>query len=190
MQWRLPKEYFTASSANQKSNKEESSEVLHVVRVYNKQKQKHLREKYMKAKLLNEQGEKTYALIFDQGDEVIDTLLTFAKEKNLTAAHFTAIGAFSDATLGYFNRERKEYKKIPLHEQVEVLSLIGDIAEKEDGTPQVHAHVVVGDANGLAHGGHILEAHVWPTLELILEEPPTYLRRQSNPEIGIALIHL
>jgi len=149
-----------------------------------------IKEKYMKAKLLNEQGEKTYVLVFDQGDEVVATLLNFAREKNLTAAHFTAIGAFSDATLGYFNRERKAYKKIPINEQVEVLSLIGDIAVKEDGTPQIHAHVVVGDSNGLAHGGHIMEAHVWPTLELILEEPPAYLRRRSNPEVGIALINL
>lgn len=144
----------------------------------------------MKAKLLNEQGEKTYALIFEQGDEVVTTLLNFAKEQSLTAAHFTAIGAFSDMTLGYFNRERKQYQKIPLNEQVEVLSLIGDIALKEDGTPQVHAHVVIGDANGLAHGGHLMEAHVWPTLELILEEPPAHLHRRSNPEVGLALIKL
>jgi predicted DNA-binding protein with PD1-like motif len=142
----------------------------------------------MKMKLLNESGEKTYALIFDRGDEVSTTLLAFAKENKLTAAHFTAIGGFSDLTLGYFDRKRKDYKKIPLSEQVEVLSLVGDIALKEDGTPQVHAHVVVGDSNGMAHGGHILEAHVWPTLELMLEETPAHLRRRYDSETGLTLI--
>jgi predicted DNA-binding protein with PD1-like motif len=144
----------------------------------------------MKARLLNEQGEKTYILIFERGDEVAATLLNFAKEKGLAAAHFTAIGGFSDVILGYFSRERKEYQKIPLQEQVEVLSLIGDIALKEDGAPQVHAHVIVGDAKGLAHGGHLMEAHVWPTLELVLEESPAHLRRRSDPESGLALISL
>lgn len=144
----------------------------------------------MKARLINEQGEKTYVLIFERGDEVVAALLKFAKEKSLAAAHFTAIGGFSDVILGYFSRERKQYQKIPLQEQVEVLSLVGDIALKEDGTPQVHAHVIVGDANGLARGGHLMEAHVWPTLELILEESPAHLRRRSDPESGLALISL
>ena len=144
----------------------------------------------MKARLINEQGEKTYVLIFERGDEVAATLLKFAKEESLAAAHFTAIGGFSNVILGYFSRERKQYQKIPLHEQVEVLSLVGDIALKEDGTPQVHAHVIVGDASGLARGGHLMEAHVWPTLELILEESPAHLRRRSDPESGLALISL
>ncbi len=144
----------------------------------------------MKAQLLNEQGEKTYILIFDRGDEVAATLLNFAKEQGLAAAHFTAIGGFSDVLLGYYSRQRRDYQKIPLQEQVEVLSLIGDIALKEDRAPQVHAHVIVGDAKGLAHGGHLLEAHVWPTLELVLEESPAHLRRRSDPESGLALISL
>ena len=142
----------------------------------------------MKARILNEQGEKTYLLVFDKGDEVMSTLLQFVKQNTLYAAHFTAIGAFSDVTVGYFQHEQKTYKKIPLHEQVEVLSLIGDVALKEDGTPQIHAHVVVGDSNGMAHGGHVIEAHVWPTLELILEEAPTQLHKRSDPESGLALI--
>ncbi len=144
----------------------------------------------MKAKQLSEQGEKTMALIFDHGDEVVSTLRQFATENHLTAAHFTAIGGLSDVMLGYFDRQRKEYKKIPLQQQVEVLTLAGDIALKEDGTPQIHAHVVVGDENGMAHGGHVMEAHVWPTLELILEEVPAHLQRHHDEESGLALIDI
>jgi uncharacterized protein len=68
-----------------------------------------------------------------------------------------------------------------------VLSLVGDIALKDDG-PQVHAHVVLGKADGTAHGGHVLEAHVWPTLEVVLTESPKHLHRKFDPETGLALI--
>ena len=143
----------------------------------------------MKAKLIQEQGEKTYALILDKGDELMAELRSFANDKRLTAAHFTAIGAFSTAMLGYFDRERKAYTKIPIDEQVEVLSLVGDIALK-DGEPEVHAHVVVGKSDGTAHGGHVLEARVWPTLEVVLAETPKHLRRKHDEETGLALISI
>jgi predicted DNA-binding protein with PD1-like motif len=143
----------------------------------------------MKAKLIQEQGEKTFAVIFDTGDEVAGGLLEFARRQRLAGSHFTAIGAFSDVVLGYFDWETKEYRKIPVREQVEVLSLIGDVA-LDKGEPKIHAHVVVGKADGTAHGGHLLEAHVRPTLEVILTESPRYLRRTHDPESGIALINL
>jgi predicted DNA-binding protein with PD1-like motif len=144
----------------------------------------------MKTRLIDAASEKTYVVIFDKGDEVASGLLEVAKQYNLDAASLTAIGAFSDATRGYFDRERKEYKKNRVEEQVEVLSLIGDIAVKEDGTPQVHAHVVVGRSDGTTRGGHLLEAHVWPTLEVVVVESPAHLRKKTDPETGLALISL
>jgi predicted DNA-binding protein with PD1-like motif len=143
----------------------------------------------MNAKLIVEAEPKTFALIFDKGDEFIDGLTSFARENELSASHFTAIGAFRDVMLGYFDRETKQYKQIPIVEQVEVLSLVGDIALK-DNLPQVHAHVVVGKSDGTAHGGHVLEAHVWPTLEVVLTESPKYLCRKTDPETGLALIEI
>ena len=89
--------------------------------------------------------------------------------------------------LGYFDRKRNQYREIPVRDQVEVLSLVGDIAQQQD-EPRVHAHVVVGTANGETRGGHLLSAHVWPTLELILTEAPAHLRKRSDPETGLALI--
>jgi uncharacterized protein len=89
----------------------------------------------MKSKLIHEEGSsKTFTLVSATGDEVMSEQAGFANDNGLTA-----IGAFSGATLGYFDVEEKDYKKIPVEEQVEVLSLGGDIATKEDGEPQVHA---------------------------------------------------
>lgn len=144
----------------------------------------------MKWKLLDEElGERTFAVIFDRGDEVVAGLQTFAREAELTAAHFTAIGAFEKVTLGFFDFQRKDYDRIPIDEQVEVLSLVGNVA-LDKGKPKVHAHVVVGKRDGTAHGGHLLEAHVRPTLEVMLVELPEHLRRQHDAESGLDLIQV
>lgn len=143
----------------------------------------------MKTKLLHQGQQKTWAIVFDTGDEVAAGLKAFAREHQLTASQFTALGAFSDLMLGYFSIEKNDYKRIPITEQVEVLSLIGDIALKED-EPSIHAHVVVGKSDGTAHGGHLIEAHVRPTLEVILVESPDYLKRRHDPNTGLALIDL
>ena len=141
----------------------------------------------MRAKVIDQATERTWALVFAAGDEVVSTLQAFAAQTRLTAARFTAIGAFRDATLGYFDWQTKRYERIPVREQVEVLALVGDIA-LEDDKPKIHAHVVVGKRDGTAHGGHLLEAYVRPTLEVMLTESPTHLRRTFHPESGLALI--
>ena len=143
----------------------------------------------MRAKhLYEERGRKTFALVFATGDEVVAILTDFAKDNDLDASSLTAIGAFSDAKLGYFDMERKEYKEIPVEEQVEVLSLVGDIAPKDDGEPQVRVHAVLGRSDGTTRGGHLLEAHVRPTLEVIVTESPEHLQRRTDEETGLALI--
>ena len=142
----------------------------------------------MRAKQIHEErGQKTFVLVFDTGDEVVAELTNFAKENGLSAARFTAIGAFSDATLGYFDMEKKEYEKIPVDEQVEVLSLVGDVALFE-GEPKLHAHAVLGRSDGTTRGGHLLEAHVQPTLEVVIIESPEHLRRETDEETGLPLL--
>lgn len=142
----------------------------------------------MKSKLINKRP-KTFAVVFETGDEVMAGLKRFAREQRLSASHFTAIGAFSAAVIGFFNLVKREYKRIPISEQVEVLSLLGDVT-LVDGEPQLHAHVVLGKSDGTAHGGHLLEAQVRPTLEVILIESPRHLHRAHDPETGLPLIEL
>ena len=141
----------------------------------------------MRSKLINEASERTHVLVFETGDDVIPLLLAFAREHHLDASHFSAIGAFQRLTLGYFDWAKKDYERIPIDEQVEVVSLLGDIARK-GREPQVHAHAVVAKRDGTAHGGHLLEATVRPTLEVILVESPAHLARRFDPQSGLALI--
>ena len=143
----------------------------------------------MKAKLLNEDAQRTFAVVFDTGDEVLGNLLAFAREHKLCASEFTGLGAFSDVVLGFFDWQDKDYKRIPVAQQVEVVSLVGNLAFKGD-EPKLHAHVVVAAADGHALGGHLLEAHVRPTLELVVTESRAHLRREIDEETGLALIRL
>jgi predicted DNA-binding protein with PD1-like motif len=143
----------------------------------------------MRQKIISDAGERTYALILESGDEVMSELQKFCTDHEITAARFTAIGAFSSLQLGYFSWDKKDYEKISVDEQVEVLMLAGDVAVL-DSTPKIHAHVVVGKRDGSAHGGHLLQASVRPTLEVIMVESPSYLKRTVDPESGLPLINI
>jgi uncharacterized protein len=141
----------------------------------------------MRVKILNDHDERTFALVFDTGEEPMGLLARFAEEHNIEAAHFTAIGAFSEVVVAYFDWEKKDYLRIPIREQVEVLALVGDVAVSES-KPKIHAHVVLGKRDATAHGGHLMEARVRPTLEVILTESASTLARRHDPQSGLALI--
>lgn len=140
----------------------------------------------MKTQMLSPGGGSLRALIFENGDEIISLLTDFARRENIRAARFTAIGAFREATVAYFDWEKKDYVDIPVGEQVEVLVLAGDIAWKEQ-KPVAHIHVVLGRRDGSTVGGHLRRAIVRPTLELMLTEAGA-LQRRFDPESGLALI--
>jgi uncharacterized protein len=142
----------------------------------------------MKTALLHDvEGLRTIALVLEPGEEAMQCLTVFAADHRLGASHFTAIGAFSRAVVGYFDWSAKEYRTIVINEQVEVLSLMGDIVIDRD-RPKVHAHVVLGKADATAHGGHFMEGQVRPTLEIIITETPRHLRRRFDPDAKLALI--
>jgi hypothetical protein len=135
-----------------------------------------------------EQTPKTFILVFETGDELARGLLDFVRGQKVSAASFQAVGGLSSVRLGWFNWESKKYEpSVTLDEQLELLSLLGDVALK-DGKPVVHAHAVVGKKDGSAHGGHLLEAHIRPTCEIVLTESPVHLQKFVDPESGLALI--
>lgn len=145
----------------------------------------------MRSKLLSESdGVRTFAVVLDPGDEAFRSISDFAAQQNVTAAAVTAIGAFESATVGWFDFASKTYRKIPVMEQCEVLSAIGDIAMGDDGKPSLHMHAVLGLCDGSTRGGHLLEGIVHPTLEVMVTETPAHLHRRKRPELGIALLDL
>ena len=145
----------------------------------------------MQSKLLDERGGKrTFAVVLQTGDEAMRCLQDFVVKERIGGAQVTAIGALSGGQLAYFDWEQKQYRPIPVSEQVEVASLVGDIAIGPDGKPSVHVHAVLGRSDGSALAGHLLEARVRPTLEIIVTESPVHLCKVKDPESGLALIKL
>jgi predicted DNA-binding protein with PD1-like motif len=141
----------------------------------------------VKHRIIDSGGTRTFILILKTGEEIAASLKTFAEENHLSNGSFKAIGALSGAKVGWFNWETKKYEiAAQFEEQIEVLSLIGDIA-LQDGKPVVHAHLIVGRRDGTAHGGHLIEAHVRPMLEVVLTESGA-LQKKLDPESGLALI--
>jgi uncharacterized protein len=138
----------------------------------------------------NNKGEKLWILVLASGEEAKESITAFAKKEKIHAASFVALGAFSRAVIGYFDWEKKKYMPIPVNSQVEVITLVGDIAEDEEGAPSLHAHTVLGLADGSTRGGHLIEGHVRPTLEITLTETPAHLVRKKKPELGLALIDI
>jgi len=142
----------------------------------------------MQVQLLS-RGERTkeYAVIFGKGDEAFSGLLEFAEKYHITSAHFTAIGALSGATLGWFDPKRKMYKKIRIESQVEVIGMSGDIALHK-GKPVVHTHMIVGTSDGTTRGGHVLAANVSPTLEVMVTVDPVAMQKRFDPVTDLTLI--
>jgi predicted DNA-binding protein with PD1-like motif len=132
-------------------------------------------------------GQRTYAVIFLTGDELLAGLTEFAEQQHIAAARVTGIGAISHATLGWLDLEKKAYKPIVVSDQVEVTSMVGDIAEL-NGKPSVHLHLTVAHQDGTVTGGHLIEAFTKPTLEVIVTEYPKGLHKELDPEVGMTLI--
>jgi predicted DNA-binding protein with PD1-like motif len=143
----------------------------------------------MKAKVIEDADVVTYVVVCDPGDEAVDALTQFARAERLEAAQLTAVGGFERATVGWFDLADKQFRPIPVDEQCEVLSLIGDVAEGQQG-PSLNLHVVLGLSDGTTRGGHLIEGRVFPTLEVIVTEAPAELRKVMRPDIGVALIDL
>jgi predicted DNA-binding protein with PD1-like motif len=143
----------------------------------------------MKSKIVEDADVVTYVVVCDPGDEAVAALTQFARAERLEASQVTAVGGFERATVGWFDRAARTFRHIPVDEPSEVLSLIGDVAEAEDG-PSLNLHVVLGLSDGTTRGGHLIEGRVFPTLEVVVTEAPAELRKVMRPDLGVALIDL
>jgi hypothetical protein len=143
----------------------------------------------MRCKLVSKPGEsRIWIAVLDSGEEAKKALLEIAAKEDIRNASFMALGAFAHATIAYFDWPEKKYRNIPVEEQVEVISLVGDIAPDDHGRLTVHAHAVLGRHDGSTRGGHLQDGHVRPTLEITITETPAHLTRHKHPDLGLALL--
>ena len=182
MQWHRAVSIVSAASLGTASRLEASCSVARIARPMSPA---------MRARQLHDiEGKRTFAVVLSVGDEAMACLKRFAASYNIGGAQITAIGALSAAELAFFDWETKKYLPINIDEQVEVASLIGDIARDPDGAAAVHVHAVLSDRTGAARAGHLTKGYVRPTLEVIVTETPIHLQKTHDPESGLALIEL
>ena len=143
----------------------------------------------MHSKLVSKPGEtRVWIAVLEMGEEAKEQLLALARKEGIENASFVALGAFEKATIAYFDWQKKKYQNIPVDEQVEVITFLGDIVPDDTGKASLHAHTVLGRSDGSTRGGHLIEGYVRPTLEVTVTELPAHLKRHKHPELGLALI--
>ena len=130
----------------------------------------------------------TWIVVMETGDELASELKEFSQRAQITGASLSAVGAFCEVKLAWFDWEKKSYAtSVELTEQFELVSLLGDIATNQ-GKPEVHAHLAIARRNGVVVGGHLQRAVVRPTCEVIVTEVGGAMRKRVDPESGLALI--
>ncbi|MDX1584263.1 MAG: PPC domain-containing DNA-binding protein [Thermoanaerobaculia bacterium] len=129
-----------------------------------------------------------FLLVLDKHDDLLGELESFLEREKIRASRLMAIGAFRRAVIAYYRREKQDYDRIPIEEQVELTSLLGNSAVDADGKTKIHVHVNLGKSDGSVVGGHLMEAEVWPTCELVVEPLDAEVVRRMDEETQLPLI--
>jgi len=129
----------------------------------------------------------TYVIRLDRGEKLVETLIRFCEKRKVRSAHFQGIGTCRRAELGYFRMGKKRYSFRTFRGEYEIASLQGNVSLL-DGKSFVHAHIVIGGPDFLARGGHLKEAEVLATCEIVLSPFSRALTRKHFPSSGLKLL--
>ena len=141
----------------------------------------------MKTMIMEQQ--KVHMIKLERGDEVLSSIIHYVKEQKITGGFLTAIGALEKGKYGYFDVGKNKYLNTPFGE-VEVLACTGNIAiNKDTKEPIAHVHIIVGEKDGKAVGGHLVEGIVSVTLEIYLVETRPAIFRTKDIETGLFLLN-
>jgi predicted DNA-binding protein with PD1-like motif len=128
-----------------------------------------------------------YILRIDKGEEVFSSLLEFADRQNVLAAAFQGIGACGEVEMGDFDLKTKTYNKHTIKENLEIISLIGNIAVL-DNKPALHAHGSFGRPDLSVLGGHVFKVVVSVTCEIFLIKLDGDLQRNPDKDSNLNLL--
>jgi predicted DNA-binding protein with PD1-like motif len=103
------------------------------------------------------------------------------------SGYFRAIGAVSSVELAHYDLEQKHYSSKQFNEPLELLSLLGNVASKAD-EKIIHGHIIVGTEDMKLFGGHLVEATIGVTCEIIFNEFQEPITKKEDQEIGLNLM--
>ena len=128
-----------------------------------------------------------YLLVLKKGDDIVNSLLSYCKEAKINSASVSAIGAVSEAELGFYDLPNKKYINRIITEPMEIASLSGNIVKK-DNNNIAHIHAMFSNKNMFSCGGHLIEAKVAATCEIYLTTFNEVIFREHSHSIGLNLI--
>lgn len=130
-----------------------------------------------------------YFVRIDRGEEVVSSLKKFCQENNVKLGSVYGIGAADRVTIGLFNTNTKEYHNIELKGEHEITNLTGNITTS-NGEVYLHLHITVADEQYNAHGGHLNEAWISGTCELIVDVVDEEIEREFDENSGLNVFKL
>lgn len=128
----------------------------------------------------------TYLVRLEKGEEILTSLTLLAEKEDIRLASVSGLGAINSFTAGVFFPEEKVYRKNDFHGNFEITSLTGTITQM-DGKPYLHLHLSAGNEYGKVMGGHLNEARVSATCEVVVRVINGEVGRQFSNEIGLNL---
>lgn len=122
----------------------------------------------------------------ERGEEILSSLAALAEKEDIALGCVSGLGAVDRFTAGVFFPQEKVYRKNDFHGNFEITSLTGTIT-RMDGKPYLHLHMSAGNEYGKVMGGHLNEAHVSATCEIVVRVVDGSVGRAFSDEIGLNL---
>jgi len=128
-----------------------------------------------------------YVLRLDKGDEIITSLLHLCQKEDISLGTVTGLGAVDHVLAGIYNLKEKSYHQNEFKGEKEIVSLTGSITRK-DGDVYLHIHIAVSGEDGSVVGGHLNEARISATSEIIISKFVGKVERKYDCVIGLNLL--
>jgi predicted DNA-binding protein with PD1-like motif len=130
-----------------------------------------------------------YLVRLQRGEEVVSALTDFVRAESIQAGSISGIGAVSDLSLGFFDPTSREYIREDLAGGYEVVNLAGNVSVLA-GEEMLHLHATVADIDHRTRAGHLFQATVSVTLEVVVTRFDGRLERRLDESVGLNLLDL
>ncbi len=139
--------------------------------------------------LFSRLGPTKFVIRLEKGDDILPSLRRFAAENRIGAGVFEGIGSLNTVKLGHYDFHTKDYKFEVFSEDLEILSLSGNIATMDEA-PLPHAHVTLGKRDFSVIGGHLDKGSLANMVEIGLSSLPGKLVKSRDDAVGLNLLQL
>ena len=116
--------------------------------------------------------------------ELVSEILRCCRREGVTSGVVVGmIGSVEEAKLNYLRELPGMYETVEYSGPLEIVCAQGSVALK-NGETVLHVHIQLGSRDG-CHGGHLVEATIFSTAEVVIGELEQQLRRYADDYTGL-----